>query len=34
LQENGKTVSEVSEEYGIHPNNIFKWRKRHTEMGI
>ena len=34
LQEDGKSVSQVSEEYGIHPNNIFKWRKRHLEMGV
>jgi len=34
LQEGGKTVSQVSEEYGIHPNNIFKWRKQHLEMGV
>jgi transposase-like protein len=34
LQEEGKTISQVAEEYGIHPNNIFKWRKQHLEMGI
>jgi len=34
LQENGKTISQVSEEYGIHPNNIFTWRKQHLEMGV
>jgi transposase-like protein len=34
LQEEGKTISTVSEEYGIHPNNIFKWRKQHLEMGV
>jgi len=34
LQEDGKTISQVSEEYGIHPNNIFKWRKQHLEMGV
>ena len=34
LQENGKTISQVSEEYGIHPNNLFKWRKQHLEMGV
>jgi transposase-like protein len=26
--EDGKNVSEVAEKYGIHPNNIFKWRKQ------
>jgi len=34
LQEDGKTISQVSEEYGIHPNNLFKWRKQHLEMGV
>jgi transposase-like protein len=34
LQENGKTISQVAEEFGIHPNNIFKWRKQHLEMGV
>ena len=34
LQEGGKTISEVSEEFGIHPNNLFKWRKQHLEMGV
>jgi len=33
LQENRKTISKVSED-GIHPNNIFKWRKQHLEMGV
>ena len=26
--ENGKTISEVAEAYGVHPNNIMKWRKQ------
>ena len=34
LQEDGKSISQVSEEYGVHPNNIFKWRKQHLEMGV
>ena len=34
LQENGKTISQVAEEYEVHPNNIFKWRKQHLEMGV
>jgi transposase-like protein len=34
IQEGGKTISRVAEEYGIHPNNIFNWRKQHLEMGI
>jgi len=31
LQENGKSISQVADEYGIHPNNIFNWRKQHVE---
>jgi len=34
LQEDGKSISQVSEKYGIHPNNIFKWRKQHLEKGV
>jgi transposase len=34
IQENGKSISQVAEENGIHPNNIFKWRKQHLEMGV
>jgi transposase len=34
LQEEGKTISQVSAEHGVHPNNVFKWRKQHLEMGI
>jgi transposase-like protein len=34
LQEEGKTISQIAEEYGIPPNNIFKWRKQHLEMGV
>ena len=34
LQEDGKSISQVAEKHGIHPNNIFKWRKQHLEMGI
>ena len=34
LQEGGKMISQISEEYGIHPNNLFKWRKQHLEMGV
>ena len=31
--ENGKTISEVAESYGVHPNNIMKWRKQLLEEG-
>jgi len=34
IQEDGKTISQVAEEHGIHPNNIFNWRKQHLEMGV
>jgi len=34
LQEDGKTISQVAEDYGIHPNCIFKWRKQHLEVGV
>ena len=34
MQEGGKTISQVSEEYRVHPSNIFKWRKQHLEMGV
>jgi len=34
LQENGKSISQVAEDYNIHPNCIFKWRKQHLEMGV
>jgi len=34
LQEDGKSISQVAEEYGVHPNCIFKWRKQHLEMGV
>jgi len=34
LQEDGKPISQAAQEYGIHPNNIFKWRKLHLEMGV
>jgi transposase-like protein len=34
ISEDGKSISQVADEYGIHPNNIFNWRKRHLEMGV
>jgi len=34
IQEGGKSISQVAEEYGIHPNCIFNWRKQHLEMGV
>jgi transposase len=32
--EDGKSISQVSEKYGLSPNNIFKWRKQLFEEGI
>jgi transposase-like protein len=32
--EDGKSISRAAEEYGISPNNIFKWRKQLFEGGI
>jgi len=31
--EDGKQVSHVAEKYGLHPNNIFNWRKQLFEEG-
>jgi transposase-like protein len=28
IVEDGKSVSTVAEAYGLHPNNIFTWRKQ------
>jgi transposase-like protein len=32
--EDGKSISQVADQYGVHPNNIFKWRKQLFEGGI
>jgi transposase-like protein len=32
--EDGKQVSQVAEQYGLHPNNIFNWRKQLFEGGV
>ena len=32
--EDGKTLSSVAEQYGVHPNNIMKWRKQLFEGGL
>jgi transposase-like protein len=32
--EDGKAISQVAEQYGLHPNNIFNWRKQLFEGGI
>ena len=32
--EDGKPISQVAENYGVHPNNIFNWRKQLFEGGV
>ena len=32
--EEGKSISQVADHYGLHPNNIFKWRKQLFEDGV
>jgi transposase-like protein len=32
--EEGKSISQVADQYGLHPNNIFNWRKQLFEGGI
>jgi putative transposase len=32
--EEGKSISRTAEQYGIHPNNIMKWRKQLLEDGV
>ena len=32
--EDGKQISQVAEQYGLHPNNIFHWRKQLFEGGV
>jgi transposase-like protein len=32
--EDGKQLSQVAEQYGLHPNNIFNWRKQLFEGGV
>ena len=32
--EDGKQISQVAEQYGLHPNNIFNWRKQLFEGGV
>jgi len=31
--EDGKSISQTAEKYGLHPNNIFNWRKQLFEEG-
>jgi len=32
--EEGKSISQVADKYGLHPNNIFNWRKQLFEGGV
>jgi len=32
--EDGKAISQVADHYGLHPNNIFNWRKQLFESGV
>jgi transposase-like protein len=32
--EDGKTISQVAENYSLHPNNLFNWRKQLFEGGL
>jgi transposase len=32
--EDGKSISQAAEQHGLHPNNIFKWRKQFLEGGF
>ena len=34
ILEDGKPISQVADHYGLHPNNIFKWRKQLFEGGL
>jgi transposase-like protein len=34
MLEDGVSVSEVSDRYGVHPNNILNWRKQLFEGGV
>ena len=31
--EERKTISQTAEKYGVHPNNVMKWRKQLIENG-
>jgi transposase len=32
--ENSRSVSELSEQYGVHPNQIYKWKKQLFEGAL
>jgi transposase len=31
--EDGKSISQTAEKYGVHPNNVMNWRKQLIESG-
>jgi len=33
ILEDGKSISQTAEKYGIHPNNVMNWRKQLIEGG-
>ena len=32
--EEGKSISQTAEKYGVHPNNVMAWRKQLIEGGV
>ncbi|GHT75419.1 hypothetical protein FACS1894124_6740 [Spirochaetia bacterium] len=34
ILEDGQSISTVADKYGLHPNNIFNWRKQLFEGGV
>jgi len=32
--EDGKSISQTAEKYGVHPNNVISWRKQLMEGGV
>ena len=33
ILEDGKSISQTAEKYGVHPNNVMSWRKQLIEGG-
>ena len=33
ILEDGKSISQTAEKYGVHPNNVMNWRKQLIEGG-
>ena len=34
ILEDGKSISQTAEKYGVHPNNVMTWRKQLIEGGM